>query len=130
MADIEIVRMLPVLSDDRIIVPGTEPGSNITNISAAAMQLGYGLPKVRTVPLKLALESIVGSTVVVLSNIGSPRQKLFALPPDEIICCPDGHIDWFQILYDLSTEPQDDEDLADIISQCQSNDSWRTLYGS
>ena len=129
MGDVELIRMLPVLADDRIIVPGTEPASNITNISNEAAKLGYGLPQVRIVLLKLALSSIPGSKVVILQNIGSPRQKLFAFPA-ETMTCPGCMTDWYKILYDLSTEPADEDDLTDILQQCQSNDTWRTLYGS
>lgn len=121
----EIVRRLEVIGQDRILIPGCEPVSEVTSPTLMRELRKGGLCTNSYAYLQEALDAIPGSYVEFGVNYGyGPIKKFFVLPPATIRCCDSG-LDWFSILKSLpgnpqATEEEHEECASFSFSQCPS----------
>lgn len=114
MSTIRIERMLEVLPNNTIIVPGCEPTSAVTSPTLMAQQRDQGLCMNVTVQLQDALDNIPGSRLEFGHNFNSPRKRWFVLPPFDPDACPCvGEEDWYGVLRELASDISEVEDRFD-----------------
>lgn len=103
-----------VLANNKIIVPGCEPSSNLSSRTLGAYLAKHGCGNA-LVDVKDALAAIPGSFLKYGANFnsGGYRQKWFVLPPMAPECPCNPYPDYFQILKSLATtELPETEDFS------------------
>jgi hypothetical protein len=100
-----IALQLQIMPNNKILVPGLEPSSNLSSNTLGAFLAREGV-KSALVDVKAALAAIPGSSVKYGANFnqGGFRQKWFVLPPFKPGCPCVSQIDYYKILKSLATE--------------------------
>jgi len=102
---VEISFQLPVIPDNKVLIPGCEPTSNLTSNKLSSWLAQNGCIEGGLLDLDEITNNIEGVYIKFGDNfgVGNMKQKWVVFPPHEVACPCSPYTDWYQELRNLAS---------------------------